>query len=254
MKQHFKKDLNQSKQSQFTNRSILKTTSYLLIMPLITAIEWMTIKNVYSNETSVSCQGTFLQTNIREKDSIESKNLSYSLSLRQEGNSAEETLNKFNTSLDLIRDKLKAISLKELTVTPPTSFSYKKARSEQKVFTLNSIIKGEVANNNYKELIKQATIVDGVNIQSIKSIADPESEPAIKKSLLKKALKNGNKIADELRNELGLKDYKITSVNLNYNTSVGIRSYYMKASSAMKFNEIPKQVSSINLSLSYCLN
>lgn len=173
----------------------------LLLAPLMGLVVVLPRPVIAQSQVQLSCAGTLLEARGQAEIKREVQTLQVSLGLEAEGSAADSALAILQLRLDAVRQRLRALQVRDLRVTSPSTWQ----RSHPKPGVVASLqVSGQLAPARLQAWIREVGALPGVRLNPVASEPDPDASPATRTRLLRAAYQDALAQGRELATSIGL--------------------------------------------------
>ncbi|MDP7327550.1 MAG: SIMPL domain-containing protein [Prochlorococcaceae cyanobacterium ETNP7_MAG_30] len=214
----------------------------------------MGLASLPAHAGELRCDGTLLQLSVQESGEMRSDRFRFSLQVEAEAGTPSSAMDQLNERLATVRTRLKPLSLGELIIPAPRSYSTGGSGGKPRLQRATTSVSGEVGRSNYDALIQSAGRLPGVELRGMTSRPEKGGKKQLEDELLRRALQQGKHQAENTSDALGLKQVRLIRIDKRGDRAHYPSVTYRAASQKFDPGEAPKPRQSITLNLDYCLS
>lgn len=173
----------------------------LLLAPLMGAVVALPWPAIAQSQVQLRCTGTLLEARGQAEIKREVQTLQVSLGLEAEASSADAALATLQQRLAAVRQRLRALQVRDLRVTSPSTWQ----RSASKPGVVASLqVSGQLVPARLQAWIREVGALPGVRLNPVTSEPNPDASPGTRARLLRAAYQDALAQGRELAGAIGL--------------------------------------------------
>ena len=199
------------------------------------------------------CSGTIYQLQVSQSGTAALDRFRFNLGLSAEAVSKADAMQQINSRLVRLRSVLAPLVSGRLTVPAPMTYAIGGGQGSPRRQRATTNVSGEVITANYDAVIQEVGKLPGVNLNGFASLAASGSAETLQAQLMRHALADGKRQAQDTASALGLRRVHLLRINQRGGTTLRPMAYNRELSARFNQNEAPEPRNSLSLLLDYCI-